>query len=57
MIACKTKDVYEDFSKDKKCMILVVIYFSQDLKMIKTNEWLVRRKMKQLVFQLHNVLD
>ena len=37
MIAFKTKDVYEDFSKDKKCIILVVIYFSQDLKMIKTN--------------------
>ena len=34
MYEIKTKGVYEDFSKDKKCLILVIILFSQNLMII-----------------------
>ena len=32
MYEIKTKDVYEDFSKDKKCSILVIIQVSQNIE-------------------------
>ena len=52
-------DAYEDFSKDKK----KVFYFnnysikSKNLMVIQTNWWLVKWSMKQVVFQLNNLLD
>ena len=33
----KTEDFSEDFSKDKKCVILVIIQLSQTIMMIQTN--------------------
>ena len=33
----KIKGVYEDFSKDKKCFILVIIQLSQNIMMAQTN--------------------
>ena len=33
----KTEDVFEDFSKDKKCLILVIIQLSQNFIMILIN--------------------
>ena len=37
MYEIKTEDVYEDFSKDKKCQILVIIQLCQNIMMIQTN--------------------
>ena len=34
----KTENVYEDFSSDKKCLILVVIQLNQKTTMIQTNQ-------------------
>ena len=33
----KTEDVCKDFSKDKKCLILVIIQLNQDIMIIQTN--------------------
>ena len=33
----KTEHVYEDFSSDKKCLILVIIRLSQNAMLIQTN--------------------
>ena len=33
----KTEDTYEDFSKDKKYLILVIIHLNQNIMMIQTN--------------------
>ena len=32
----KTEDVCKDFSKDKKCLILVIIQLNQDIMIIQT---------------------
>ena len=37
MYEIKAEDVYEDFSKDKKCLILVIIQLSQNIMKIQTN--------------------
>ena len=38
----KIEDVSEDISKDKKCLILLVIQLTQNIIMIKTNYLLTR---------------
>ena len=38
----KNEHVYEDFSKDKKCLTFVIIQLSQNFMMIQTNWWLVK---------------
>ena len=43
--------------KTKKCLILVNIQLSENFMMIQTKQFLIKRKMKQLVFQLKNFLD
>ena len=53
----KNEHVYEDFSKDKKCLTLVIIQLSQNFMMIQANWWLVKSKLKELVSQLKNLLD
>lgn len=42
MHGIKIEDVYEDISKDKKCLILLVIQLTQNIIMIKTNYLLTR---------------
>ena len=37
MCEVKTEDVYEDFSKDKESLILVIIQLSQKIMMIQIN--------------------
>ena len=37
MYVIKTEDVYEDFSKDKKSLILVIFQLSQSFMIIQTN--------------------
>ena len=54
MYEIKAEDVYEDSSKDKKCLISVI---SQNFMKIQTNQWLANWKMKHLVLQLQNLLD
>ena len=48
MYEIKTEGVSEDFS--------VIIQLSQNFMIIQTNKWLVKRKMKQMVLQLKNLL-
>ena len=38
----KTEDVYEDFSKDKKYLVLEIIQLSQNIMMIQTNLLVVK---------------
>ena len=38
----ETEDSYEDFSEDKKCLMLVIIQLSQNIMMIETNQLLAR---------------
>ena len=54
MYEIKTEDFYEDFSKNKE-----TCYFSNYSSKSKRqkNLWLVKRKMKHLVFQLKNWLN
>ena len=33
----KTEDFYEDCSKEKKCLILAIIYLGQNIMIIQTN--------------------
>lgn len=42
MHGIKIEDVYEDISKDKKRLILLVIQLTQNIIMIKTNYLLTR---------------
>ena len=37
MYEIKTEDVYEGYSKDKKCLILVIIQLTQYFMMIQTS--------------------
>ena len=37
MYEIKTEDVYEDFSKDKKCLILLIIQLNDSFIIIQTN--------------------
>ena len=37
MYETKTEDVYEDFSKDKKCLILLIIQLGDSFIIIQTN--------------------
>ena len=37
MYEVKTEDVYEDFSKDKESLILVIIQLNQKIMMIQIN--------------------
>ena len=37
MYEIKTEDVYEDFSSDKECLILVIIRVSRNTMIIQTN--------------------
>ena len=38
----ETEDGFEDFSEDKKCLMLVIIQLSQNIMMIETNQLLER---------------
>ena len=42
---------------EKKCLSLVIIQPSQNIMIIKTNQWLVKQKTKQIVLLLKNLLD
>ena len=37
MYEIKTEDVYEDFSSDEKCLILIIIRLTQNSMIIQTN--------------------
>ena len=55
MYEMKTKDFYEDFSSDKKCLIAVFLQLSQNTMVIKKK--LVIGKMKPEALRLKNLLD
>ena len=56
MYEIKTKDVYEDFSKNKEMFDFSNYLASQNVLMIQTNQFFVRWKMKWVVLLLKNFL-
>ena len=57
MYRIKTEDVYEDFGREKICLILVIVPLSQSNMLIQTNKSMEKEKMKPEELRLKNLLD